>query len=58
MADDLSNTSPADRIRINMRGGYEVSYWTKALGVSKEELQRLVDKHGNSATEIKQALGK
>jgi hypothetical protein len=41
-----------------MREGYEVSYWTKALGVSKEELQRLVDKHGNSATEIKQALGK
>ena len=41
-----------------MREDYEVRYWAKALGVSKDELQRLVDKHGNSAAEIKQALGK
>ena len=58
MSDDLSNRGLADRIRINMHGGYEVSYWTKALGVSREELQRLVDKYGNSAAKIKEALGK
>jgi hypothetical protein len=57
MADDLTNRGPADRSRINMHEDYEVRYWTKALGVSKEELQRLVDKHGNSATKIKEALG-
>lgn len=58
MADDLTNRGPADRSRINMHEDYEVRYWTKALGVSKEELQRLVDKHGSSAATIKEAVGK
>lgn len=31
---------------------------TKALGVSAEELKRLVAQHGNSAAKIRQALGK
>jgi hypothetical protein len=58
MADDLTNRGSTDHSRISMHEDYEVRYWTKALGVSKEELQRLVDKHGNSAAEIKQVLGK
>ena len=58
MADDLTNRGSADRSRISMHEDHEVRYWTKALGVSKEELQRLVDKHGNSAAKIKEALGK
>jgi hypothetical protein len=58
MADDLTNRGPADRSRINMHEDYEIRYWTKALGVSKDELQRLVDKHGNSAAKIKEALEK
>jgi Protein of unknown function (DUF3606) len=58
MADDLSNRGPQDRSRISMNEDYEVQYWTKALGVSKEELQNLVDEHGNSAANIKEVLGK
>jgi len=58
MADDRTKSGSADRSRISMHEDYEVRYWTKALGVSKEELQRLVDKHGNSAAKIKEALGK
>jgi hypothetical protein len=58
MADDLTNRGPQERSRINMHEDYEIRYWTKALGVSKEELQKLVDKHGSSATKIKEALGK
>jgi hypothetical protein len=58
MADDLTNRGPADRSRIAMHEDYEVRYWTKALGISMEELQRLVDKHGSSAARIKEALGK
>jgi hypothetical protein len=57
MADDLSNRGQ-DRSRISMSEDYEVRYWTKALGVSKEELQKLVDEHGNSAANIKEVLGK
>jgi hypothetical protein len=58
MADDLTNRGSQDRSRISMSEDYEVRYWTKALGVSKDELQKLVDKHGNSAARIKEALGK
>jgi hypothetical protein len=58
MADDLTNRGPQDRSRISTTEDYEVRYWTKALGVSKEELQKLVDEHGNSAANIKEVLGK
>ena len=58
MADDLTDRGPQDRSRVNMHEDYEVRYWTKTLGVSKEELQKLVDKHGSSAAKIKEALGK
>jgi hypothetical protein len=37
---------------------HEVAYWTKALGVSREELQRAVDKVGNSTTAVRKELGK
>ncbi|HEV7523225.1 MAG TPA: DUF3606 domain-containing protein, partial [Candidatus Angelobacter sp.] len=40
------------------REDYEVKYWTKELGVSKERLQQLVLKHGNSAAKIREALKK
>ena len=58
MADDLTDRGRQDRSRVNIHEDYEVRYWTKTLGVSKEELQKLVDKHGNSAAKIKEALGK
>jgi len=37
---------------------HEVAYWTKALGVSREELQRAADKVGNSTTAVRKELGK
>ena len=43
MADDLSNRGPQDRSRINMSEEHEVRYWTEALGVSREALQRAWD---------------
>ena len=53
-----TDRGPQDRSRINMHEDYEVRYRTKALGVPKEELQKLVDEHGNSAANIKDVLGK
>jgi Protein of unknown function (DUF3606) len=47
-----------DRSRINLNEEYEVRYWTEALGVSREELQRLVNEHGSSAQKIREHLGK
>ena len=40
-----------------MHEDYEVKYWTHALGVSKEALQKAVDKVGSSATAVRNELG-
>jgi hypothetical protein len=58
MSDDKNNRGAQDRSRISLNEDYEVQYWTKALGVSKERLQELVAQHGNSADKIREALGK
>ena len=58
MVDDKINRVQPDRSRINMDEDYEVKYWTKHLDVSREELQRAVDKVGNSASAVRKELGK
>jgi hypothetical protein len=54
--DDLKKRGPQDRSKINMHEGYEVGYWTKELGVSKEKLQKAVDKVGNPAAAVRKEL--
>jgi 3-oxoacyl-[acyl-carrier-protein] synthase III len=58
MADDLGNRGAQDRSRISMSEEHEVKYWTEALGVSREQLQRTVDRVGNSAAAVRKELGK
>lgn len=58
MADDLNNRGPQDRARVSMSEEHEVRYWTEALGVTREELQRAVDAVGNSAEKIREFLKK
>lgn len=58
MADNTVNRGQPDRSKINMSEDYEVQYWTKHLGVSRDELQRAVDKVGNGAAAIRKQLGK
>jgi hypothetical protein len=58
MSDDLTNRGQQDRSRIAMQEPHEVRHWTEALGVTKEELQRVVDKVGNSAAAVRKELGK
>jgi hypothetical protein len=41
-----------------MEEEHEVSYWTKVLGVSREQLQAAVNAVGNSADAVRQHLGK
>lgn len=47
MTDSLTKRDQPDRSKINMNQDYEVHYWTKHLNVSKEELQKTIDKVGN-----------
>jgi hypothetical protein len=55
--DNLTKREQPDRSKINMHEAYEVKYWTHALGVSKEELQKVVDKVGNSVATVRKELG-
>lgn len=58
MSDDLANRGAQDRARINLTEPHEVKYWTDALGVSKDELERLVAEVGHSAAAVRQKLNK
>ena len=57
MSDNLTNRVQPDRSKINMNEAHEVKYWTHALGVSKEDLQKAVAKVGNSAAAVRKELG-
>jgi Protein of unknown function (DUF3606) len=54
--DNLTKKDQRDRSKINMHEAHEVKYWTHALGVSREELQKAVDKVGNSAAAVRKQL--
>ena len=56
--DDLQKKGSEDRSKINMSEDYEVKYWTRELGVSKEQLQKAVDKVGNSAAAVRKELAR
>jgi len=58
MSDNKLNRGEPDRSRINLDEDYEMRYWMRHLGVSAEELKRLVDKVGNSAAAVRKELGK
>jgi hypothetical protein len=49
-----SEISPT--VTESTREDFEVHYWTKELGVSKEELQKAVNKVGNSAAAVLKEL--
>jgi len=56
--DDLNKKGAGDRSKINMHEDYEVKYLTKQLGVSRDELEKAVDKVGNSAAAVRKELGR
>jgi hypothetical protein len=56
MADDKTRRGQPDRSKINMSEDYEVQHWTKHLGISREKLQQLIDKVGNSAAAVRKEL--
>jgi hypothetical protein len=58
MADDRSLRGPQDRQRINLSEDYEVSYWSKKWGVSREQLTEAVRKAGPMSAAVAKLLGK
>lgn len=58
MADDRTLRGPQDRQRINMSENYEVAYWTKKWGISREQLAEAVRKAGPMSAAVAKLLGK
>jgi hypothetical protein len=55
--DSLTTRTEPDRSKINLHQAWELDYWTRELGVSKSELQRVIEKVGNSAAAVRKELG-
>lgn len=58
MAGNLTNRGAQDRARIAMGEDHELAYWTDAMGVTKEQLQRAADAAGNGADAVREYLDK
>jgi hypothetical protein len=58
MSDDLNNRGAQDRSRISLTEPHEVRYWTEALGVSENDLKRIVQEVGHSASAVRERLKK
>jgi hypothetical protein len=58
MSDNLEQRHGQDRERINLNEKWEVAYWTKELGLSQEELERVVREAGDRVTAVRKHLGR
>ncbi|WP_213278934.1 DUF3606 domain-containing protein [Chryseobacterium indologenes] len=58
MSDDLSKRRPQDATKINVNETWELDYWSKELGVTKERLKEAVRAVGTSVEDVKRYLGK
>ncbi len=52
----LTKKELRDRSKIRMHEAREAKCWAKSLGVSKEQLQKALDKVGNSAAAVRKQL--
>lgn len=57
MSDDLGK-KPLDATRVNVSESWELDYWSKKFGVTKERLKEAVKAVGTSAAEVQKYLGK
>ena len=57
MADDLTKRGKQDALRINVNEDHELRYWTKALGVSEDELRAAVKAVGVMAKDVRAHFG-
>jgi hypothetical protein len=55
MADDKSNVGGRDRSRVSGSEDYEVRYFAEQNGISIEQAQQLIERHGNNREELERA---
>jgi len=55
MSDDKNDRGAQDRARVAGGEEYEVRYFADKHGISMEQAQELIDRHGNSRQELDEA---
>lgn len=58
MADDLKNSGPQDRSRVNMTEDWEVQWWCQKWGITAAQLKEAVAKVGPMADKIARYFNK
>jgi hypothetical protein len=56
MADDKSDVGGRDRSRVAGGQNYEVRHFAEANGISIEQAEQLIARHGNSREELERAV--
>ena len=56
MSDDKSDTSGRDRSRVAGGEDYEVRHFAEQNGISIEQAEQLIARHGNSREELERAV--
>jgi Protein of unknown function (DUF3606) len=58
MPDNLKQTGKPDDQRINIEQDHELNYWSKELGVSRDELRNAVKQAGPVVRDVRQHLSR
>jgi Protein of unknown function (DUF3606) len=56
MAKPRTKPATPDRSKISMENESEVKYWIRHLKITRERLQSIVEKVGNSAASVRKEL--
>jgi Protein of unknown function (DUF3606) len=54
-ADDKSHRGEPDRSRVSSNEGYEVQYFAEKHGITRQQAEDLIKKHGNNRPELDSA---
>jgi ribosomal protein S6E (S10) len=57
MSDNPLEPGPQDYDRINVLVESEVAYWSKELGVTREQLARAIEEVGEKVVDVRRQLG-
>ena len=58
MADDKSNRGGQDRARVSGEQGYEVEYFARKHGITKDQAEKLIKEHGSDRAKLDAAVEK
>jgi Protein of unknown function (DUF3606) len=58
MSDNLKIRRPQDPKQVNVHEAWELTYWSKTLGVTPDQLKQAVKAVGTQVSNVKRHLGK